>query len=316
MAAPNTVPTYYRHLTSAYDCPGPGSFLEVLKILPLFTTTNANPSLPSFHIIAPSLPNFGFSSGTTRPNFALRAHAETLHKLMLALGYPRYATQSGDWGFWIARALAHTYPAHCIASHYNMVYAAAPTLLSSPLQWLRHALTPATPADAAGRARSAWFARWSRGYNALQSSRDQTLAYALADSPAGLLAWMYEKLVDWSDEYPWTDVEVLAWVSVYWFSVAGPAAAQRIYWEVSAETDSGYTYAAMLRPTPRGVRLGLTWNPKELEIFPKSWGRGLGTVVFEAENDSGGHFYAHERPEWLVRDLCGMFGTGVDAFKD
>ena len=62
------------------------------------------------------------------------------------------------------------------------------------------------------------------------------------------------------------------------------------------------------------VKIGLTYNPKEIEIFPKAYGRTLGNIVFEAENEHGGHFYAHEHPEWLVRDLYQMFGTKINAF--
>jgi hypothetical protein len=62
------------------------------------------------------------------------------------------------------------------------------------------------------------------------------------------------------------------------------------------------------------VKIGLTYNPKEIEIFPRIFGQTLGNVVFQAENDSGGHFYAHERPEWLVRDLHKMFGKDINAF--
>lgn len=65
-----------------------------------------------------------------------------------------------------------------------------------------------------------------------QSTKPQTLAYALNDSPVALLAWIYEKMHDWTDSYPWTDDEIFTWVSIYQFSTAGPGAAHRIYYEV------------------------------------------------------------------------------------
>lgn len=71
-----------------------------------------------------------------------------------------------------------------------------------------------------------------------QASKPQTLAYALNDSPVALLAWIYEKLHDWTDSYPWTDDEIFTWVSIYQFSRAGPGAAHRIYYEVT-HTKSG-----------------------------------------------------------------------------
>lgn len=88
-----------------------------------------------------------------------------------------------------------------------------------------------TPSEKQGLERSKWFEQSGSGYFRLQASKPQTIGYALADSPVGLLAWMYEKLHDWTDEYPWTKDEILTWVSIYWFSTAGPAASLRIYYE-------------------------------------------------------------------------------------
>jgi hypothetical protein len=129
------------------------------------------------------------------------------------------------------------------------------------------------------------------GYNYLQSTKPQTLAYSLADSPVSLLAWIYEKLHDWSDLYPWTDDEILTWVSIYYFSRAGPGAALRIYYEVMHTKSDGFGrdcgYEKLLEWNG-SVKLGLAYNPKELDIFPRIWGRTLGRVVYEVENEGGG----------------------------
>jgi hypothetical protein len=82
-----------------------------------------------------------------------------------------------------------------------------PSFGSSPLQYLVNRILPFTPFERAGLARTEWWQRWSSGYGKQQGTRPQTIGYALADSPIGLLAWIYEKLVEWSDEYPWTDDE-------------------------------------------------------------------------------------------------------------
>lgn len=103
---------------------GPGSFVEVFKILPLLTKAEGN--VPSFHVIAPSLPNYGFSQGVSKRGFALAQYAETCHKLMFRLGYKIYVTQAGDWGYWITRAIGRLYPESCKASHFNMVWANSP----------------------------------------------------------------------------------------------------------------------------------------------------------------------------------------------
>lgn len=132
------------------------------------------------------------------------------------------------------------------------------------------------------------------GYNLLQSTKPQTVAYALQDSPVALLAWIYEKLHDWADDYPWTDDEILTWISIYQFSRAGPGATPRIYYEVMHTSSNKedvhgrmFTYGDLLEST-LNVKLGLTYNPNELDIVPKLWGRTLGDVVYEAENERGG----------------------------
>lgn len=289
----------------------PGSFLEALKIKRLLAESPS--SAPDFHFVALSLPNFGFSDGVKKPGFGLSQYAEVCNKLMLSLGYNKYATQAGDWGYWITRATGFKYPDHCLASHYNMPMAQAPRWSQNPLLALQHAITPLSQFELRGQERSEWFANNSRGYNYLQSTRPQTLGYSLADSPIGLLSWIYEKLHDWTDNYPWTDQELITFASVYYFSTAGPAAPQRIYYEVGHEKDQKYTYQAMFEWMPQ-VKLGLAFNPKELENSPKLHGRSLGNVVYEVENEHGGHFYAHEHPEWLVRDLHKMFGKDINAF--
>ena len=125
------------------------------------------------------------------------------------------------------------------------------------------------------------------------------------------LAWIYEKLHDWTDNYRWTDDEILTWVSIYWFSTAGPAANTRIYYEMAHATDPDRRAIGEYIPH---VKLGFAYFPKDLSIPPKSWGRTLGPVVFENQHADGGHFAAHERPEALVDDLNKMFGKGGGAY--
>lgn len=90
-----------------------------------------------------------------------------------------------------------------------------------------------SPFERRGLDRTKWFQQSGMGYFHEQTTKPQTLGYALADSPVAMLAWMYEKLHDWTDEYPWTEDEILTWVSIYWFSSAGPAASVRIYYEAA-----------------------------------------------------------------------------------
>jgi hypothetical protein len=130
--------------------------------------------------------------------------------------------------------MAQRYPSSLKACHLNLV-PSLPPAITSPFSFIpfliRHILNMYTPAEAEGLERSQKFQKEGMGHYHLQTSKPQTLGYCLADSPVGLLAWMYEKLHDWSDGYQWTDDEICTWVSIYWFSKAGPAASARIYYE-------------------------------------------------------------------------------------
>ena len=294
----------------------PGSFLEVTKILPLLTNPSPDHNAPTFHVVAPSIPNFGFSAGTKRKGFGLKQYAETCQALMQRLGYRQYVTQGGDWGTMITRIMGLLFPDSVRASHINLVRGFRPSLTSNPLLYLQHMLSPSTAAERAGHARTAWFVNQGSGYNLEQSTKPQTLGYSLADSPVGLLAWIYEKLHDWTDgPYPWTEDEVLTWVSIYAFSTAGPAASVRIYYESTHPSSPAENPYHRIRTQQHigTVKLGLSYFPTELSVVPKTWGRTMGPVVFEGTHDKGGHFAAWERPEDLVGDLRIMFGRGGGA---
>jgi pimeloyl-ACP methyl ester carboxylesterase len=293
---------------------GPGSFYEVVKLLSYLQ----EPGGPAFHVVAPSLPNYGFSERVKQRGFALAQYAETCHKLMLQLGYNEYVTQGGDWGFYITRALGALYPESCKASHINMIRGEPPSFTKNPILALQHKV-PYNEKEKRGFARTKWFAEEGRGYFMEQSTKPQTLAYSLNDSPVGLLAWIYEKLHDWTHDYPWTDEEILTWISIYQFSRAGPGAAHQIYYETihtntSKEGVHGKSFTRDQAQKYIGVKTGLCFNPMDISVLPKSWGRTLGDIVFESDNDHGGHFMAHEHPELLARDLRTMFGRGGGAF--
>lgn len=298
---PDSIPLLFSH-------GWPGSFYEAAKLLP-YLTSPSSPDQPSFHVVVPSLPNFGFSGRVTKPGFGPNQYAETCHKLMLQLGYDKYVTQGGDWGFIITRRMGIQYPTHVLASHLNFVRVSKPPgLAETPGQYLKHAVLPYSKAEREGLERSRWFQKEGFGYNLEQSTRPHTLGLGLADSPVALLAWVYEKLHDWTDSYAWTDDEVLTWISIYAFSTAGPDSSVRIYYEAKKKEAlaPGYAYFAK-------VPLGLSYFPKDLVVPPNTWGRTLGPVVFEKRHEDGGHFAAHERPEKLADDLRTMFGKGGGA---
>ncbi|KIM78507.1 hypothetical protein PILCRDRAFT_824411 [Piloderma croceum F 1598] len=240
----------------------PGSFLEVHKILPLLTATSQDH--PSFHVVAISLPGYAFSEGPKNKGFAIAQYAEVGNKLMLALRYNEYVTQGGDWGHFVTHKIASVYGGkHSKAWHTNFGFATPPHPLWTPFRFLAFLITPYTPAEKAGMKRAIEWRKDGRGYFEIQSTRPQTIGYSLADSPVGLLSWIYEKLVTWTDEYPFTDDEVLTWVSIYWFSRAGPAASCRIYYESQKTNILGDTAV----PT---IPKGISFFPKELANLPRA----------------------------------------------
>ncbi|KAG1822989.1 Alpha/Beta hydrolase protein, partial [Suillus subaureus] len=254
----------------------PGSFLEVGKILPLLTASA--PEHPSFHVVALSLPGFGFSEAPRKQGFGMNQYVEVAHKLMIALGYNEYGT-GGDWGGLVM--LNHRAG-------------------NRPLSFLSFLLTPWTIEEKAGIERTKWFRTNGYGYFTQQSTQPQTLALL------ALLGWIYEKLVLWTDNYNWSDDEVLMWISLYWFSRAGPAASLRIYFELRGDCED-------LGRSPT-IPMGASFFPKELIVLPAAWLRMSNNVVFEFHHKTGGHFAATERPEELVRDVQKMFAKGSPAF--
>ncbi|KAF2119109.1 Alpha/Beta hydrolase protein [Lophiotrema nucula] len=302
---PNAIPLIFVH-------GWPGHFLEAKKILPLLAESEKNGG-PAFHVVAPSLPNFGFSGAVKKKGFGMKQYAETCHRLMLKLGYEEYVSQGGDWGTFITRAMAMLYPDSLKATHINMV-ACPPPGITQPIGLLTLAFKYVTGTfsaqEKAGFERTQWFQKQGSGYYHVQTTKPQTLGYSLADSPVAVLAWIYEKLHDWTDSYPWTDDEVLDWISVYWFSRSGPAASVRIYYEsLKGEIASEKTYTSYIP-----VKLGLGYFPRELALLPKSWATRLGPIVFSSDHKSGGHFAAWENPEGIAEDMRVMFGKGGGAY--
>lgn len=146
----------------------PGSFLEATKILkPLSEPDNS--SQPAFHVVAPSLPGYGFSEATTKPGFSADQHGEVFHKLMLRLGYEEYATQGGDWGYLITRAMGRRYaPRYIKAQHLNLDSYPQPSLMRNPLTFIRtmvsSLVTGFSERDKKGFERSKWFRDEGQGY--------------------------------------------------------------------------------------------------------------------------------------------------------
>ncbi|KAI1326796.1 alpha/beta-hydrolase [Xylariaceae sp. FL0255] len=266
----------------------PGSFLESIKIIKPLTESNGKQT-PVFDVVIPSLPNFGLSDAVEEKGFSVDQHGEVLHKLMLRLRYDECVSQGGNWGAFLTRAMTSRYsPRHLKAQHLNLCFFGFPSFRQTPLLALQATVTPFTKSKKEGFARTTKFFIKGNGYEAIQSTRPQTLVYGLTDSPLGLLAWAYQKLHDWSDGYPWTDEEICTLGSASTGSQRQvlPLA---LYYEFQKDIDVNI---ARLR----------SWMDVKT--------RALGHTIFEKEHQSGGHFAAWEKPDYILADLEKMLGSG------
>ncbi|KAK5175812.1 uncharacterized protein LTR77_000952 [Saxophila tyrrhenica] len=288
----------------------PGSFYEAAKILkPLTDGVNGE---PSFHVVAPSLIDHGFSGGSRTADFHIDQHTELVHKLMLKLGYDHYVAQGGDTGYLICRLLARHYPTHCLAHHINMSVPNEPSRTNHPdiyQKWVTAGgFEGLSDSEKLQLSNTQNFLKEGSAYFAIHSTRPMASAYSMTDSPVGLLAWIYDKLHVWTDDYKWTSDEILTWVSIYYFSTAGPAASFNTYYSNHHRRPlTAFEQAVEYIDVPVGV----SRFDKEILHMPKLWDLTLGPIVFQAEHFEGGHFAAVEKPELLVGDLRKMFGRGL-----
>lgn len=204
----------------------PGSFVEAVKVVGELSRPQDERDA-AFHIVAPSIPGFGFSPAPIKsgvgPNVVARAY-----KILMTdvLNYPWFVTQGGDFGSFITRSIAIQYPHIVRAQHLNMFPVPPPTLWSAPLAYLRWCLSGVLYSDferEAVRVRRN-FETDQSGYLEQQKTRPQTLGFALGDSPVGLLAWFVEKFHDWVDVHEaLSNDEVITLVMMHWIQGATPA---------------------------------------------------------------------------------------------
>ncbi|TVY28439.1 putative epoxide hydrolase [Lachnellula hyalina] len=283
----------------------PGSFLEVDKIIDLLTTPS-DPTAQAYHVVAPSIPGFTFSSAPKSPGFNLKNMASINNNLMHSLGYFKYMVQGGDWGSMIARVMVNDYPESCIAIHVNMLLASPPVWYKQPLSWLQF-LTWAT--WTAGNengmlGRAMWWMKKEGGYMEIQGTKPQTISYALADSPFGMLAWIRDKLehlID--DDFTFDDETAITWAMLY--IIPQNSAHAHIYTNFKGEKQSELHTYLLSKKIPSNVDFGVSIFPKEVSNVPRFWAEAcLGKkIVFWKEHAKGGHFPAVERPEVLVEDV-------------
>jgi pimeloyl-ACP methyl ester carboxylesterase len=276
----------------------PSTVYDFLDLLGPLTDPRAHGGDPAdaFHVVAPSLPGFAFSGPTREAGWGIDRVARALAELMRRLGYRRYGAQGGDFGSIVSPALGRIDPEHVVGVHVNaLANAATPT---SPAEL--DALAP-DERDQAERNQKWWYGH--SGYATQMSTRPQTLAYALNDSPAGQLAWNLEWFVDWdpttTDRTPIDRDTILTDVTIFWLTgTAGSAA--RLYREAAAE-------AWGHRPAPSPVPTAVTNFLGDRAI------RGLAalsnSITRWTSYPEGGHFASLQAPDLLISDIREFFRT-------
>jgi pimeloyl-ACP methyl ester carboxylesterase len=251
----------------------PDSVLRFERVLPLLTR---------FHVVVPALPGFPFAPPLTERGMSAGRIAGIVADALAELGHTRYTLSGGDVGGTVAEILAAAHPDRVASLHLTNV-AAQRANTADPA-----ALAPGAAAYL-GRAGS-WF-RAEGGYIAQQSTRPSTLAVALADSPAGLAAWILEKVLGWSDpatSYPAGDL--LTWVTAYWLSGA------------IGTSFATYTEPSVL-PEYVGTPTVLSAFAHDIKPAPRSFAEAFLNVREFVEHDAGGHFAAWEQPEAYAADV-------------
>jgi pimeloyl-ACP methyl ester carboxylesterase len=282
----------------------PGSIFEMLKVIAPLTdpTAYGGSADDAFHVVVPSIPGFGFSEQPHKTGWGSDHIARAWGELMARLGYTRFVSQGGDCGSVISHRMAMQTVKGLIGIHVNMPATVPPdiaTLLT---------LGEPAPSDLSPKEKAAYeslnvFYRDNCGYSAMMVTRPQTVGYALADSPVGQAAWMYDKISQWTysggvPERVLTRDEILDDISLYWLTNSATSSAQ-IYWE-----DHSNNFNAVDISLPAAV----TIFPGEIYQAPRSWTeRSYHNLMYFNEVDNGGHFAAWEQPVLLATEVRAAF---------
>jgi len=247
----------------------------------------------AFHVVAPSMPGYGFSDKPGETGWGVERIGRAWAKLMERLGYQEWVAQGGDWGAVVTTAIGEQAPDRCKGIHVNMPVARPlPEDLENP-----------APGEMKALGALKYYQDWDSGYSKEQSTRPQTIGYSLVDSPVGLAGWIYEKMWAWTDNQgspldALTMDSMLDNIMMYWLPANGASAA-RLYWESFAEVGAGTV----------SIPSGASMFPKEVLPTPRKWAeRRYTNLVHWNELDRGGHFAAWEQPELFVQEVQNCFG--------
>ena len=273
----------------------PGSILEFMKLIPMLTDPAAHggDAADAFTVVVPSLPGYTLSFREHQARKSLPEIGAIFHELMTRLGYARYGAQGGDWGSFVTAWLGANRAAQVIGIHLNML----------PLR--RDAAMFANPSEDEKRyldELKAWLAE-ETGYQAIQGTRPQTLAFALSDSPIGLAAWITEKYRAWTDcngdpRNALTMDEMLGNISLYWFTNCIGAS----FWPYYARLHGAWPIDGRIT-----VPTGYCDFPHEILRPPRAAAERVFDIRRWSVMQRGGHFAALEQPEALAREIRAFF---------
>jgi pimeloyl-ACP methyl ester carboxylesterase len=276
----------------------PGSVYEFMRIIPMLTDPAAHGGDPnqSFTVIAPSLPGYGFSGHPRVRAFNIQAIAETFDKLMTqVLGYKRYCAQGGDWGSAITSRLGEVHGDHLYGVHLNLIFVGGHTRSKGDL----------FQEEKVFLADMDHFRREETGYQGIQGTKPQTLAYGLNDSPAGLAAWITEKFRTWTDcggdlERRVTKDQLLSNIMIYWVGQSINSST-RLYYEARHHPWRPDPEKRVETPTAAAIFPGEILKP------PRQWAEAAFNIQHWTVMPRGGHFAAMEEPELLANDIRAFF---------
>ncbi len=287
---PNPIPLLLSH-------GWPGSVFEFHKILPMLTdpARYGGDAADAFTVVAPSLPGYAFSFRPGQARFSVEQIADAFAELMTILGYQRFAAQGGDWGAFVTSRLGLMHADRLYGIHLNMLAVRRdPAMLANP-----------TPEEKVFLDQLEHWIKEGMGYQWIQGTKPQTLAFGLSDSPVGLAAWIIEKFRTWSDcggdpENAFTKDELLTNITLYW--VTGAIGSS--FWPYYARMHGTW-------PIPEGSRItvptGYTEFPAEILRPPRSVAEKVYNIQRWTKMDRGGHFAALEQPEALAREVREFF---------
>ena len=287
----------------------PGSVIELLEAVGPLTdpTAHGGSAEDAFHLVLPSLPGYGFSGEPTEVGWNVGRTAKAWAELMQRLGYTRYVAQGGDVGASVTDQMGRQAPEGLLGIHMNLLVT---TLSGAPVP-------ENTEEERAAREAINTFRASGFGYFLEQSTRPQTIGYALLDSPVALAAWMldhdtdaYYKIshafVDGEPSGNLTRDHILDNITLYWLTGTGASAA-RSYWENGQA--AAHAAASGQAPPPVSLPVGFTTFPGEIWQSPRSWVEaGYPNVTYFHKAERGGHFAAWEEPELFATEVRAAFG--------